>query len=200
MSHLRPAALLVAAFLVSTAAAAGKSPRAVVEDFHGALLATMKEAQALGPKGRYARLAPPIDEAFHLDAMIQIASGTSWREATAAQRAQLVAAFRNFSISTYANQFDGYSGQSFRTLGERAGPQDTQLVDTELVRVDKAPVDLTYVMKSVHGRWAVVDVLVDKGISQLARQYSEYRRVLRTSGVDGLIRNLNDKAVELIGN
>lgn len=197
---LRIAGIVALALAVlAPAAAADAAPTAVIENFHGKLIAVMKEAKSLGIKGRYQRLAPEIDQAFHLGAMIQIAAGSSWKTATEVQRKDLVAAFRNLSISTYAHQFKSYSGQSFVTVGGKPGPQDSQLVDTRLVRVSDDPVDLTYVMKNLQGRWAIVDVVVDKGISQLARQVSEYRRTLKTDGVEGLTRSLNDKAAELIG-
>lgn len=189
---------LALAFL-GPAAAADAAPAAVIENFHGTLIEVMKEGKSLGIKGRYQRLAPEIDQAFHLEAIIQIAVGSSWKTATEAQKKDLTAAFRKFSISTYAHQFKSHSGQSFVTVGEKPGPQESQLVDTRLVRVNDDPVDLTYVMKNLQGRWAIVDVVVEKGISQLARQVSEYRRTLKTDGVEGLTRSLNDKAAELIG-
>ena len=41
-------------------------------------------------------------------------------------------------------------------------------------------------------------MLLDAGISELAVRRSEYRRVLKTGGVDGLIETLNRKADQLL--
>lgn len=177
---------------------AATGPIPVVERFHNALLGTMKEAEALGVKGRYERLAPEISEAFNLPLMIRVASGSFWKKASPAQQEQLVAAFGRLSVSTYASQFDGYSGQLFETTGERPGPQETRLVETRLMRPNGDPVPLTYVLKMDGDRWRIADVLLESGISELAVRRSEYRRVLKSEGIEGLIRTLNEKASVLM--
>ena len=53
-------------------------------------------------------------------------------------------------------------------------------------------------MRPVKGRWRIVDVLLDGSISELAMRRSEYRRVLKKNGVDGLIQTLNSKAAQLV--
>lgn len=193
------ATAVVAGIFTAVEASANESPAAVVETFHANLLAVMKEAKNLGPKGRYERLSDPVTQAFNLRLTIRIATGSFWRKANAEQRGRLVEAFRRLSISNYAVQFDGFSGQSFRTVETRDGPHRTMLVQTQLVRPDDGPVGLTYVLKS--GRkndWQIVDVLLDDDISQLAVRRSEYRRILDNRGIDGLITTINDKTKSLI--
>ena len=58
--------------------------------------------------------------------------------------------------------------------------------------------DITYVTHKIKGEWRIIDVLLDAGISELAVRRSEYRRVLKTGGVDGLIETLNRKADQLL--
>ncbi len=191
---LIPLLLLVAAW---PADAAMKSPSTVVGGFHDSLLAVMKEADSLGIKGRFQRLEEPISKAFDLSRMIRVASGSFWKKAGRAKRNALLAAFSRMSIGTYAHQFDGHSGEAFKTVGEKPGPQGTILVHTQIVRTDESPVDLTYVLKKVGGAWRIADILLDNTISQLAVRRSEYRLVLRKDGVDGLIATLEHKADEL---
>ncbi len=173
-------------------------PAGVVIAFHDTLLGVMKNAEALGVKGRYEKLARRIEQSFHLALMAQVSTGSHWRKATKAQTDKLVAAFSYLSISTYASQFDGYSGQSFETQGEKPGPQKTVLVKTQIIDPGSDPVDLTYVTREIKGRWRIIDVLLDTGISELAVRRSEYRRILKTGGIDGLIRTLNAKADQLL--
>ena len=113
-------------------------------------------------------------------------------------KAELVAAFSHLSISTYASQFDGYSGQSFVTRGEKPGQQNTVLVKTQILDPGSDPVDLTYVTRRIKGQWRILDVLLDGGISELAVRRSEYRRVLKTGGINALISTLNAKAGQLL--
>ena len=184
------------ALVLSTAPvrAADKSPEQLVGGFHAALLDTMREAKALGYKGRYRKLAPHIEENFHLPLMIQVAVGSFWKKASSGQQEKLIESFARLSISTYASRFNGYSGQSFRTLGHKPGPQETVLVRTKIVNPSDKDVELTYVTRFIRGEWRIIDVLLDTGISELAVRRSEYRRVLKTKGIDGLIATIDDKA------
>jgi len=181
-------------------AAEGVTPSAVVETFHGTLLASMKSAATTSTKQRFDALAPVIGESFHAGLMIQVASGSFWRKASDVERDKLTAAFADLSTATYAAQFDGYSGQSFRTLGDKPGPQKTVLVETEIVDPGSANVALTYVTREIQGRWRIIDVLVDAGISNLALKRSEYRSVLKSGGVGGLIKMLENKTASLLAN
>ena len=196
---MRPNVLLfLSVFLTALPSGAAEvSPRAVVEAFHESLLAVMKKADVLGMGGRYRHLEPRIDEAFDLTRMIRIASGSHWKRADAAKRRQLLDAFRAMSVSAYAAQFDGYSGQSFVTVGERREPKNILLVETRIVIPGEEPVDITYVTKNSGEGWRIVDVLLDNAISELAVRRSEYRRILKKRGVDGLIATLYRKAAAL---
>ena len=190
-------AFVFALFAPSPVLAQGGAPNAVVDEFHASLLAVMKEGPALGHAGRARRLQPEVARAFHLPVMIQVATGTFWRQANPAQQDALVAAFTRFSTATYAKNFKKYAGERFETVAERAGPQNTTLVDTRLVKSDGAAVEITYVMKKGADAWKVVDVILDKGISELALRRSEFSRQLKDSGIDSLIATLDRKADEL---
>lgn len=170
----------------------------VVERFHETLLGVMKEAKTLGVKGRYRRLEPAVDGAFDLALMIRIASGSFWRAMDEPARERLVAAFRRYSVATYAAQFNGHSGQTFETLGTKPGQQRTTLVETRLLDPGEKPVGLVYVLREGRAGWSIVDVLVDKAISELAVRRSEYQAVLTKEGAEGLIRTLAAKADELL--
>ncbi|MEX2450521.1 MAG: ABC transporter substrate-binding protein [Rhodospirillales bacterium] len=169
-----------------------KTPKAVVEYFHTALLDVMKNAATLGVRGRYDALAPKVAEVYDLNRWIRLATGQFWREANEEQKQQIESAFQKMSAATYASQFDGYDGETFKTIGERPGPQNTVLVQTQITRADKEPVGLTYVMIEASDRWRVVDILLGDKISQLAVRRSEYSSLLKQSGIDGLISKLKE--------
>jgi phospholipid transport system substrate-binding protein len=209
-THLEPrrrvAIAVIFAALVLTVAWVGPatagpvtSPTEVVERFHARLLSVMKNAQALKVAGRYARLSPSIRESFNLPLMIRIATGTSWRHADTAQRQALIGAFARMSIAVYAARFDGFSGESFKTLGEKPGPKKTILVKTHLMRPGDSPVSLGYLLKRRGDGWRIIDVVLDGGISELAVRYSEYRQILKQKGVNGLVSTLHAKAGKLVG-
>lgn len=174
-------------------------PTALIDRFHTTLLGVMKEAKALGVRARYERLEPAVREIFSLPLMIRIAAGTHWSKGSDAQRQRLAEAFERMSVATYADRFDGYSGESFETVGRKPGPQGTTLVETRLLRPKDDPVDITYVVRQVGGEWRVVDVLLESGISELARYRSEYAKILKDRGLDGLIAELEAKTAKMLG-
>ena len=191
--------LLTAMVVIAPSAGwAQPSPSDIVTAFHQSLLGVMKEAKTLGVKGRFEKLASPLKQNFHFQLMTKVAAGSYWRKSGPAQIDRLVDAFTRLSISTYASRFDGYSGQSFETESEKPGPLKTILVKTRIIDPGFDPVDLTYVTHKIKGEWRIIDVLLDAGISELAVRRSEYRRVLKTGGVDGLIETLNRKADQLL--
>lgn len=197
------AIMLLIAGMVPAAAQTPQSSQAgeVVTTFHATLLDVMKRADALGVKGRFETLAPAVDKAFHLDLTARQSAGRRpWKNATPAEQAALLDIFRRWTIGTYANQFDGWSGQAFVDHGQKPGPQKgTVLVETELT--GKEPVILTYLMVLKDGRWGVYDVLVRRGttsISQLAKHISEFKSIVKT-GLPALTNALQEKTQVLLG-
>lgn len=188
----------VIALFAAASAASAKDPRTIVESFQGSLIEVMKDAKQLGVRGRYDRLLPIIEGTFHVPLMAQIVVGSHWAQATSEQRQKLVAAFRRMSVSTLATLFDGYSNEKFVPAGERDGPQATVVIDTRLVKSDDSTNDIAYVARKFPERWYLIDVIVDRGISELSVRRSEYNRILKEQGIDGLIGVLNAKADELL--
>ena len=175
------------------------SPRDVVDHFHAALLDVMKQSQTLGISGRYQKLAPEVAKSYDLNRWIRLSSGRFWRRATDGQKQNLKAAFKDMSAATYASQFKSYSGESFKTIGERPGPQNSVLVQTQIIRKKKKPVGLTYIVFKVNDQWRIVDILLDNKISQLAVRRSEYRNLLNRTGIDGLITQLKKITKRILG-
>ncbi len=187
------------AWAASMDSAGGKQALRVVGDFHVTLLDVMKNAKALGIKGRYERFAPEIARRFDSKLMVALATGRYWRRAAPAQRQNLVAAFRRLSTATYAARFTGYSGQKFELLSVEPGPRGTLIVRSRIVEPRARPVALNYVLRKSAAGWRIIDVLVKSGISELAVRRSEYRAILKSGGVPRLVRSLNAKATRLLG-
>lgn len=175
-------------------------PRSVVERFQANLLSTMKEAGALGLKGRYDRLSPIISETFSLPFMLRRVAGPFWKNASRDQRLRLVTAFHRMSAGTLATLFDGYDGERFEMIGQRPGPRKGSLyIDTQLILPEGKPIRISYVAVKLRERWWLVDVVVEAGFSEIKLRRSEYRRALKEGGVENLTNVLSAKADELIG-
>ena len=192
------AAIAVLPFASAPAQQAG-SPAAVVEGFHAALLDAMRNARALGPRGRERRLRPAMQAAFDLPAMTRIAVGPPWTGLAEGERQALVSAFSDWVVATYANRFDGYAGESFATAGESVLQSGDRLVRTQLLRPNDSPVQLNYLLRGGEGRWRVVDIYLSGTISELASRRAEFTTLLREGGAERLAAELRRRTEALLG-
>ena len=142
--------LLVLGTVTSVARAETASDHAA--SFQAGLLETMKVAESLDVKGRYQKLQPVVEKAFHLQLMAGLSAGQFWQTASDDQRKRLVKAFTRMSIATLATLFDGYSGQTFKVSGERDCPHGVVFVDTLLQRHEDPDDDvkISYGARKVH--------------------------------------------------
>jgi phospholipid transport system substrate-binding protein len=169
-----------------------------IRAFCDALLATMKQADQLGVRGRYDKLAPVIRTTFDLPAMTRIAVGPDWTSIPPEQQAALQDNFARMTIATYANRFDGYSGQSFEVDPEILSRNTGRIVRTKLLRPKDEPVTLNYLMRSTGDTWKVVDIYLSGTISELATQRSEFGAILKSGGPAALIESLRQQIDKLM--
>jgi phospholipid transport system substrate-binding protein len=173
-------------------------PAARINAFYAALLAAMKQAGQLGPKGRYDKLAPVVGQTFDVAGMMRIAAGTGWDSATPAQQAALVEAFSRMMTATYASRFDGFSGENFEVSPAVDQPPSDKLVRTRLVQGNGKVVNLNYLMRKTPDGWKIADVYLDGTISELAARRAEFSSILKSGGPDVLASSLRQKADKLL--
>jgi len=171
--------------------------RMVVESFHSALLASMKEASVLGFQGRYERMLAALDESFDLPFMARTTLGTMWQELNEGQRADFMALSRRLSASRYADNFDGYDDQRFETHTERPAARGTFIVKTELVQPKDRNVRFDYRLRKLGDRWRIIDILLDGQISELVLWRGQYRSVIEREGFEQLVETLEKRIEEL---
>ncbi|HQR10190.1 MAG TPA: ABC transporter substrate-binding protein [Casimicrobiaceae bacterium] len=197
---LQGALALIATWALPGPAAAGDADPAVVpiRAFYDALLAAMKQADQLGVRGRYDKLAPVIRSTFDLPAMTRIAVGPEWTTIPPDQQAALLDNFARMTIATYANRFDGFSGQSFEVDPEVLSRNNGRIVRTRLVRPKEEPVTLNYLMRGAGESWKIVDIYLSGTISELATQRSEFGAILKSGGAAALIASLQQQIDKLM--
>lgn len=204
-SGTRRRALLLAAFagLVSFPAvpvlAADGDPAVLrIRAFYDVLLDTMKQAQRTPVRTRYDRLEPAVRATFDLPAMTRIAVGPAWTTIAADDQKALLEQFGRFTIATYANRFDGFSGERFEVdpATEERGPN--RIVHSTLVRPKGEPIALNYLVHPADDGWKATDVYLKGTISELATRRSEFGAVLRSGGPAALIDSLRQRADKLL--
>ena len=183
----------------SVAAAAVDPAAARITDFYAALLESMKAAQQLSPKARYDKLEPAVRTAFDLPAMTRIAVGPAWTSATPDQQQALLKQFARVTIATYANRFDGYSGERFVVEPDAEQARgDNRLVRSRLLQTQGDPVVLNYLTHETGDGWKAIDVYLNGTISELATRRSEFGALLRNGGAEAVIESLRQRADKLL--
>ena len=196
---LRSAALLCAPALPAWAEIEATDAAVTrIRVFYDALLSVMKQADKLGIRGRYDKLAPTVRSTFDLAAMTRIAVGPEWHSIPPEQQAALIDNFTQMTIATYANRFDSYSGERFE-VDATAEPRNTgRVVHTKLFPSTGEPVTLNYLMRGSGDGWSVVDVYLTGTISELATRRSEFGAILKSGGPNALIDSLRQQTEKLM--
>jgi phospholipid transport system substrate-binding protein len=193
-----PAVTSVLPWHAAGAAASNADILAPVQRLNAALLASMKAGPGTPFEQRYAALAPVVDQTFDLNAVLAGSIGLRWPGLPDDQKAQLLAAFRRYSVASYASSFDSFNGQSFQVLPEvRPVGTGEVIVQSKLIAADGSATPFNYVMRNGPSGWQVVDVLVGGSISRVAVQRSDFRSLLASGGVPGLVNALQHKVANL---
>jgi phospholipid transport system substrate-binding protein len=163
------------------------------------LIAKDREIRA----GNRAKLIGLIEEKvlphFDFTSMTALAVGQNWRKATGEQKKRLAEEFKTLLVRTYASALAAYSDQKFDFRPLRAKPTDTDvMVQVRVLQPGAQPVPIDYSMEKTAAGWKVYDVMVG-GVSLVANYRTEFTNVVRTGGIDGLVKDLAAKNRSLEG-
>jgi phospholipid transport system substrate-binding protein len=168
--------------------------------FNEALLAAMRSSGQTTFSRRFQVLAPAVDQAFDLRAVLAISVGPSWANLSPDLQGRLLDAFRRYTVASYVANFDSYDGQRFTVS------PNTRSLDAGRVVVQSSfeprrgdATEFGYVMQQTSSGWKVVDVLATGSISRVAVQRSDFRQIMSRGGGDALLATLQRKASDLSG-
>lgn len=179
------------------ASAADAEATAPISALNQALIASMRAGSGTAFQQRFNSLLPVVDRTFDLPTVLATAVGPRWAGIPPEQQSRLLEAFRNFTVASYAANFDSFSGERLEVLPDSRQVGQDQVVATRIVPASGAPHRIDYVMRRTPQGWRAVDVLLDGSISQTAVQRSDFRGLLGSGGADALIASLQRKVADL---
>lgn len=169
-----------------------REPEDSVRRMNSALLECMKRADEIGFRGRYKLLAPVINDVFALPFMGKVSLGSFWKDLSPEQRKLYLDTYTDWTISSYAGNFDGYSGENFKIPeGQKINGNNASVV-SKLARPHEDSVVFDYSLRRLQDKWQIVDIRIE-GVSQLALTRGQFVSVLKKKGFDGLISSLKEK-------
>jgi phospholipid transport system substrate-binding protein len=175
------------------------TPADVVNNLHNALVNNMKHGKEYGCEGRVKHLQPVVDASFDVPLIAQTVMRKHWSELNDAQRTQLIAAFRETTVLTYASQFNSYSGEAFSTQETQPMPNGDQLVHARLQPNGGDSVAFDYILRGKGDDYRIINVVAD-GVSDLALRSTQYTRLFEQKGFDGLVGWLSDQNKKMRAN
>jgi phospholipid transport system substrate-binding protein len=125
-----------------------------------------------------------------LQAVTRSAVGPRWRNATAAQRAQLQAAFKLLMIRVYSGALSHLDKQTIEVEPSRRRSTGPEVVVKSQVRGTADPIEIDYRLEQSGATWQIIDVSV-AGIWLVTTYRAQFAEVLSNSGIQGLIERLD---------
>ena len=130
---------------------------------------------------------------FNFTAMTALAMGQNWGKASPEQKKRLTEEFKTLLVRTYASALSAYSEQKFDFRPLRAKANETDVtVSVRVLQPGAQPVPIDYSMEKTGSGWKVYDVNIG-GVSLVANYRTEFANTVRSSGIDGLIKDLQKK-------
>ncbi len=135
------------------------------------------------------KVLPHID----FEEATRLAVGRAWARAAPEQRKKLVEEFRRMLVRTYSSAISAYEGQTMKVLPVRMKPGDTEVtVHNRYIRAGGKPLPVDYQMHKTAEGWKIYDITVE-GVSLVLTYRSEFDALVKQSGIDGLIKRLEEK-------
>lgn len=196
MNPFRIPAFLLALATFPASAQLPLAPEALVRKMTEDVLAAVRQDKDLQAGNRDKALALAEQKILpHVDfrEATRLAVGRGWASATPAQQEKLVSEFRAMLVRIYSNAIDTYRGQTLRVIPVKMAPNDTDVtVRNQYLSPGRPPVPVEYAMRKTPDGWKIYDIVVEN-VSLVLTYRGEFDQVMRKSGVDGLIKRMNEK-------
>jgi phospholipid transport system substrate-binding protein len=188
------------AVLVAPARAAVEAPDALVKRVSTDVIDSVKADKDIQAGNTHkimdlvnSKILPYVDS----EKMTAQAAGRFWRQATPEQQKQLAEEFRTLLVYTYAGALSQIKNETIEFKPFRADPADTEVEVKSQVNLTRGePITLNYRLAKGPQGWKIFDLNV-LGAWLVETYKSTFASEIGKSGVDGLIKKLHDRNVQL---
>lgn len=194
----RVGALVVALVLGANGTAlAQTAPDKLVRSVADDVLAGLRQDPDLkaGSQAKFAELLEQkVAPHFDFERIARLAVGRGWRQATPEQQKALVEQFRSLLIRSYSTAYTAYKDIAINVKPLRMQPSDSDVQVRTEIKIPNGgqPISVDYSMYKAGSDWKIYDVTVE-GVSLVTTYRSTFAEEIRQSGVDGLIKSLQEK-------
>ncbi len=169
------------------------APQQVIEDTSNEIkqvLINDRDLLSSDPAFVYRMVDEVLVPRFDLQRISRLVIGRAWKKTTPEQQKSFQQEFKNMLVRTYATAFNELDDWQVTFLATRPGQNENDvLVRTQITR-NGPPVAVDYRMNFMEGSWKVYDIKIE-GMSLVTNYRSSFNRLIRTSGMNGLITHLS---------
>ena len=186
-------ALMVVFF--SGAAIAQLSPDEVVKNTADDVISAIKsdkDIQAGNKKAIYELVESKILPSFDFNKICRLVMGKNWRKMSAEQKEEFSTGFKMLLLRTYAIALSKYTDQKITVLPMKKQKGSIVTVKTEITQSSSQPINVDYALSNSTGKWLVIDLIIE-GVSMVTNYRSQFGSSIRTNGIDGLLKELENK-------
>ena len=115
----------------------------------------------------------------------------NWNKASDEQKQKFEDLFKQILLNTYWQRIKNYNGEKVEYITGMIEGNRFATVDTVIVS-DKIEIPITYRMELIDGTWTAYDFLIES-LSLVTNYRTEYRNVIKTHGVDGLLKQMQER-------
>lgn len=197
--YLKKIAMFLGILLIGTAAlAVDPAPMAMLKDVSNRMLREL-DKNIGNLKNNYRlvnslvnRIVVPHFDLAHMSR--SVVGRDYWEKASSITQQQFVKEFTQYVIRTYSSALQSYDGETMKFYPIRGDVGDRVRVSSDLLLKNGPPIQLQYGLNKQGGQWLIYDFSVD-GVSIIKNYNSQFAGILRQSGLDGLVRELQKRNV-----
>jgi phospholipid transport system substrate-binding protein len=131
-------------------------------------------------------------ERFDFETMSRLVMARNWRKLSPDQQSDFVQQFKKHLSRSYGGRIERYDQESVEVLDERLEVRGDVTVKTRIVGGEADGVEVQYRLRGRDGPWRVIDVVIE-GVSLVSSFRSQFKEVIESDGVDGLLERLREK-------
>ncbi len=186
-------ALVIAVALATPAAATPEGARDFIRSLGDEAVAALSD-DSLSEEARTEELRRLFARGFDIRTIALFALGRHWRGASKQQLREYLALFTDFIVTSYAERFGEYTGETLKVKGTRKGSGSDVMVVSDVVQPGKPALRVDWRVRETKHGYKIVDVIVE-GVSMLITQRDEFTAVIRSKGkgIEGLLAALREK-------
>lgn len=131
------------------------------------------------------------NEMFNWPVLSKRVLSKNWKALNQDQQEEFIELFKDILEQAYINKILAYKDEKIEYSGDRMLSDKQAEVETKILSSD-APIDLTYRLVLMDGKWGVYDIIVE-GVSLTQNYRKQFREFLASKTAAQLIDHLREK-------